>query len=576
MRDFSSPDALMHESFTHRVALGSDSTALMTESSQLSYSELDIQAERLATVLRELGVGPDVPVGVCLPRGQNFIIAILGVLKADGAYVPLDPSSPVRWIKSQLEVAAAGMVITQQADVDRLPHEIHVVLMDDVNLTSGPASAAPVRPRARPDNLAYIMYTSGSTGQPKAVAVPHRAVVRLVTGQEYAKMGPGQVFLFHSPPTFDASTFEIWGALLNGGELAIAPPGIVSVGEIGRLVLRYRVTTAWITAALFSLILEEDPAALRPLRQLLTGGEAVHPASLESARHLLPDTRLVVGYGPTESTVFATTYPIADVGSVEGVPIGRPIKGTVARILDENMSTVPPGVEGELYLAGDGLSWGYLGSPDLTAERFIPDPLSALPGSRIYRTGDKARWRADGIIEFRGRLDDELKIRGHRVEPMAIEEVLLRHPDVISAYVTAERNATRGAYLAAYLASRPGAKVEPYVLRSHMAGLVPDHMRPDVYVVRPTLPLTAHGKLDRRRLLDAIPVQSPRETRDHERYRVVRNHSEQCGLWPLRLQIPPGWAPIGMEGSRSDCMAYVRRTWTDIRPSHLQGPVNRR
>jgi amino acid adenylation domain-containing protein len=563
---------LIQESFTEQAVRTPDAIALITPNNQLSYSELDVRAEMVASVLRQLGVGPDVPVGLYLSRSDDLVVAMLGVLKADGGYIPLNPSSPQRWIESQLEIAAARVVITRRADAGHVPGNVHAVVMEEVSHTVSSGAGARGRSRACPDNLAYIMYTSGSTGQPKAVAVPHRGVVRLVTDQDYAALDQEQVILFHTPSTFDVSGFEIWGALLNGGRLVIPPPGIISVGALGRLIRRYEITTIWITAPVFTMILEEDPEALRPLRQLITGGEAVPPASLQAARRLLPDTSLIVGYGPTESTVFATAYPVASDGPIEGVPIGRAIRGTAAYILDESMRLAPPGTDGELCLAGDGLAWGYLGSPDVTAERFVPDPLSTEPGSRLYRTGDNARWRADGIIEFRGRLDDEIKVRGRRLQPMAIEHVLLTHPDVISAHVMAESNATRGTYLVAYVACRPGAEVEPRTLRSHLAELVPEHMWPDVYIVRPALPLTAHGKLDRRRLLDADsgkPLTAPHD--GDGQYQVVRNHSDQYALWPADLQVPVGWALTGTEGSRSHCLAYLRRTWTDIRPAHLRG-----
>lgn len=561
---------LVHELFALQAARHPGAIAVLSARGQLSYSELDSKAEGLAAVLRAAGVKPDVPVGVHLPRGEDFIVAILGTLKAGGGYVPLDPASPSRWLEGQLETASIPIIVTSRADAGRLPGDARLLVFEDLTPDSGTCQRAPAQRSASPDSLAYVLYTSGSTGQPKAVAVPHRAVVRLVTGQEYAAMGPGEVFLFHSAPTFDAITFEIWGALLNGGRVVIAGPGVVPIGELARLIQDYQVTTAWLTAALFSLIVEEDPGALRPLRQLLTGGEAVPAASLAAARRLLPGTSLTVGYGPTECTVFATTYSVRGDDPVEGVPIGRPIGGTAAYILDERMKPVPPSTEGELCLAGEGMAWGYLGAADLTAERFVPDPYSPVPGGRLYKTGDRARWRADGTIEFCGRLDDEVKIRGHRVDPVAVEQALITHPDVMSAYVAAEKTAIRGTYLVAYLACRAGSEVDQPALRRHMAGLVPAHLCPDVYIVRSALPLTAHGKLDRRRLLDGDHGRPPRASRhDNQRYAVAVNGRGQYALWPAALPLPAGWTGAGPVGSRNECLAHVRRVWQDIRPAHM-------
>jgi amino acid adenylation domain-containing protein len=560
---------LIHELFARQVARRPNAIAVLSERGQLSYSELDAKAERLAVVLREAGVKPDVPVGLRLPRSEDFIVAIVGILKAGGGYVPLDPASPRPWLEAQLQTASVPIVVTSRAYAESLPGDVRSLVLEDLAPDSGISQTAPAQPSPGPDNLAYVMYTSGSTGQPKAVAVPHGAVVRLVTDQEYVAMGPGEVFLFHSPPTFDASTFEIWGALLNGGRVGVAGPGVVSIGELARLIRDYQVTTAWLTAALFSLVVDEDPGALQPLRQLLAGGEAVPAAALTTAHRLLPGTSLKVGYGPTETTVFATTYPVEGDGPVEGVPIGRAIGGTATYILDEYLRPVPPFTEGELCVAGEGLAWGYLGAADKTAERFVPDPYSPVPGGRLYKTGDRARWLADGVIEFCGRLDDEVKIRGHRIDPVGVEQALLTHPDVVSAYVTAEKNAARGTYLVAYLSCSEGSEVDQPALRRHAMSLLPAYLCPDVYIVRRALPLTAHGKLDRRRLLDSDRARPPRASHpDSLRYEVAVNGRGQYALWPAGPPLPAGWTAAGPAGSRDECLAHVRRAWPDIRPAH--------
>ncbi|HYG65509.1 MAG TPA: amino acid adenylation domain-containing protein, partial [Thermoanaerobaculia bacterium] len=350
-------------------------------------------------------------------------------------------------------------------------------------------------------NLAHVLFTSGSTGRPKGVAVSHRNVVRLVRESRFADLGPDQVFLQFAPLAFDASTLEIWGSLINGGRLALFPPGPASVEELAGVVAEQGVTTLWLTAGLFHRMVEARPAGLESLRQLLAGGDVLSPAHVRQALEMLPGCTLINGYGPTENTTFTCCHAMTDPGAVEApVPIGRPISNTRVYVLDGHLLPVPPGTYGELYAAGDGVARGYVRRPELTAERFLPDPFAASPGGRLYRTGDLARFRADGTVEFLGRNDQQVKIRGFRIEPGEVEAVLAEHPAVSAAAVVVRRDGQAGgeARLAAYFI--PREPVEAGELVRHLERRLPSYMVPADFVSLAALPLTANGKVDRRAL----------------------------------------------------------------------------
>ncbi|WP_433202977.1 amino acid adenylation domain-containing protein [Nocardia sp. CA-107356] len=556
-------DTVVHGRVLQWCTRTPDSVALEFGDSRVRYAELATAARRIAAGLRRHGVGPDVPVGVHLPRSEKLVIAHLAVLAAGGAYLTLDPAQPDKALADQIAIASVPVVITDRATGDRLPNSVRTLLFDD--LVDHPAE--PLSDSVGPDHFACIMFTSGSTGKPKAVAIPHRAVVNLVTTQNYMTVGSHQCYLLHTAPTFDPSIFETWGALLNGGRLAIAPPGPPSVGELARLVRDHGATATFLTPTMFRLILEEQPHALRPLRDLLLGGEAIFPAHLELAGRHLPDTSIIVGYGPTESTVLVTAHVQRSADPLPAaVVIGHDIAGVRTYILDEDLNPVPDGDAGELCIAGAGLACGYLGAPDLTAERFAPDPHATRPGDRLYRTGDRVRAIGYGGMEFLGRLDNQLKIRGRRIEPGEVEQALLDHPDVVTAYVTAEQNDRRGKYLAAYVTLRTESTSDDSDLRGHMTSTVPDHLRPDIYVLRTEASVTSHGKLDRRRLLDGA---APPPTSNYipTVRTVVVNEDDQYAIWPAHRRAPTGWTSIGRPGTVDECKELVRRLWSDIRPA---------
>lgn len=368
----------------------------------------------------------------------------------------------------------------------------------DDELDLGREPDTPPDSEAGPLDPAYVMFTSGSTGVPNPVEIPHRAIVRLVRDSDYVELGPHETLLAFAPAAFDASTFELWGALLNGARLVIAPPGPLTTGELADLVERESVSTLWLTAGLFRRVVDDRPEMLRPLRQLLSGGDVLSPDHVQRALDVLqPGATLVNGYGPTETTTFACAHRMWAGEAIEGpIPIGRPIAGTRVYILDANREPSPVGVTGELYIGGDGVALGYPNNTSLTEERFSPDPFSSLPGARMYRSGDLARWSGDDTIEFLGRADRQLKIRGFRVEPGEVEAVLRSHPDIADVAVTPIQRTTGDRGLAAYVVARAGANPSTSELRSHVAHRLPSHAIPAAWAQLDLLPLTQNGKLD--------------------------------------------------------------------------------
>jgi len=470
-------------------------TALVFDGGSISYAELNRRADRLARRLAHAGVGLDGRVGVLLERSPELVVALLAVLKAGGAYVPLTPDVPGPRGQRMLRDADARVLITTR-DMAAGFGPFDGALIDvEEDLEAGPTREE--RPRPGRDNLAYVMYTSGSTGTPKGVAVTHKNVMRLVCEARFASLGADEVFLLFAPVAFDASTLEIWGPLLNGARLVVAPPGLPRVDELGEVIRRHGVTTLWLTTALFNLMVDERCRDLAQVRQLLTGGEVASPEHVARVQRELPGCRLINGYGPTETTTFATTA-ILDGASTEGtrLPIGGPIQNTRVYVLDPALRLQPIGVVGELYIGGAGVARGYHREPALTAERFLPDPFAGEPGTRMYRTGDLVRWRVDGQLEFLGRVDNQVKIRGFRVEPGEVQSHLAAHPDLREAAVAARPTDGGGHELIAYVVRAPDTAVSAEDLRRFLRGSLPGHMVPSAFVWLDRLPLNANGKID--------------------------------------------------------------------------------
>ena len=498
--------ATVHELVERHAERTPEHVALVAGDTALTYRELNRRADVLAARLRALGVGPGAIVGVAMERSPEVIIGYLAALKAGAAYLPLSVNDPPERLAFIVADAGAAVLLTRRGPAAAAPvGSVPVVEVGEAPAEAGGVPAAGVH--VTPDDLIYVMYTSGSTGRPKGVAVPHRGIVRLLFNQDrYVRLGPDDVILQSTALSFDVSAFEIWGALVHGARLVLYPGAVPTVREIREAIRRHGVTTMWLTPAVFNMVIDEDPEALAPLRQLDLGGEALSVSHVARAASILRTTQLINGYGPTECSVAATAYPIAPPvdPAAASIPIGPPIANTTAYVLDRHLSPVPIGVPGELYLGGPGVARGYVNRPEETAARFIEDPFSADAGARLYRTGDRARWRADGMLEYLGRLDAQVKIRGLRIELGEIETVLGRHPSVREAAVLV-REDPAGKRLVAYVA---GAGVGPDELREHVRRTLPVYMVPAAFVALDALPLTPNGKVDRRALaaLGEAPV----------------------------------------------------------------------
>jgi amino acid adenylation domain-containing protein len=496
-------DATIAEAFRAQVARDPDAVAASCDGQVLRYGELDQRSNRLARRLRALGVRADARVGVCLRRSLDLPVALLGTLKAGAAYVPLDAAYPAERLAFMLADAGVSVLLTEERLAASLPRGTHAVVRLDADGGAIAAeSAEPFASGATPDTLAYVTYTSGSTGRPKGVEVRHRGVLRLLFGVDYVRLGPDQTLLQLAPVSFDASTLEIWGALLHGGRCALFPGERPTARDLGRAIAAEGVTTLWLTASLFNAVVDEAPEVLAPVRQLLIGGEALSVEHVRRALACLPGTRIVNGYGPTESTTFTCCHEIPrPLGEgVRAIPIGRAIGNTRTYVLDRGLRLVPAGVAGELFIGGDGLARGYLGRPALTAERFVPDPFAARPGERLYRTGDRVRRGPDGTLEFLGRFDHQVKVRGFRIELGEIESALRRHPLVADAVVVVREDRPRDHRVVGYVARRDGAALGPQDLRAELQARLPEYMVPSAFVVLDRLPLGAAGKVDRRAL----------------------------------------------------------------------------
>ena len=495
-------DQCIHQIFEDQVRRAPDATAIVFEGEHLSYGELNCRANRLARFLTAQGVGPEAPVGISVKRSLEMIVALLGILKAGGLYVPLDPAYPDERLTFMLEDVKPSLVIAEDETAERLPpHSAQVFCIDGDWATLSEYSEENLPGAALPESIAYIMYTSGSTGRPKGVSVTHRSVVRLVDEPNYVTLNSSDVLLQLSTLSFDASTFEIWGSLLNGGRLAVMPPGTPLLEDLAEALGRHQISTLFLTTGLFQQFVQAYPASLGKVRQLIAGGEAMPVRSSEIVLEEAPFCRLVNGYGPTENAVFTACHAVESRDGIGiSVPIGSPISNTRVSILDRDFAPAPIGVPGELCTGGDGLARGYLNQPEITAEKFIPDPFAAEPGGRLYRTGDLSRYRPGGAIEFLGRMDHQVKIRGFRIELGEIEEALRSHPGVSDVVVIMREDEPGDKRLVGYVVAKDEIGASGTELRQYLKRKLPEYMVPAWILEVPELPLTANGKVDRRAL----------------------------------------------------------------------------
>ncbi|MBO3747616.1 amino acid adenylation domain-containing protein [Streptosporangiaceae bacterium NEAU-GS5] len=496
--------------FERQAATTPDAVALVAGAETVTYRELDQRADKLARELVARGAGPQSIVGVALPRSAEFVVAMLAVLKAGGAYLPIEPAYPAERVEFLLRDARPTLLVTSSRVAAALPHDgLPLVLVDQPRGAYGPA----LPPREEhPDQLIYVMYTSGSSGVPKGIAVTHRGVAGLARDRRFDGGGHQRVLL-HSPLTFDASTYELWVPLLRGGRVVVAPPGEVDADGLAAMLAEHKITSVWLTAGLFAVIAEERPGCFAGVREVWAGGDVVPPAAVEKVLRACPGVRVVNGYGPTETTVFTSCHPVASAEEVGDVfPIGRPMDNMWGYVLDGALRPVAPGTVGELYVAGAGLALGYHGRIALTGERFVASPYGR-PGERMYRTGDLVRWTDGGALEYVGRADFQVKVRGFRIEPGEIETVLEAHPAVARALVIARAGRQGGRQLVGYVVPSGGdsagdlanfelhSSASPAELRAFLRERLPEYMVPSAIVVLSRLPLTANGKVDR----DALP-----------------------------------------------------------------------
>ncbi len=531
--------------FEEQVKATPDSTALLFGDQRITYRELNRRANQMAHYLHAQGVRAEDRVGLCLDRSPALIVAVLGILKAGGAYVPLDPGYPASRLAFMLEDAAVTLLLTEQQLAASFQNQnVKTICIDRRAADIAACDETELQSDTGADSLAYVMYTSGSTGKPKGVAVTHKNIVRLVKNTNYANFSSDEVFLQFAPISFDASTFEIWGSLLNGARLALMTPGAASLDELGCALKRYQVTTLWLTAGLFHLMVDTHLDDLRGLKQLLAGGDVLSAPHVRKVVTELKNCRLINGYGPTENTTFTCCYPVDNPAAINGsVPIGRAISNSYVYVLDQHLNPAPIGIPGELYIGGDGLARGYLNQPELTAAKFITDPFRNGDGTQLYRTGDLVKRRATGELDFLGRIDSQVKVRGYRIELGEVETVLSQHDSVRDAVVIVR--ADQGdKHLAAYVVPRAGTTPTANDLRVFLSERLPSQMVPSLFVLLEELPLSANGKIDRAALA-AIKANAGNYAEAQERCVQPQDKLELKlqRIWERVLAV----SPIGMD-----------------------------
>ncbi|WP_414584330.1 amino acid adenylation domain-containing protein [Scytonema sp. PCC 10023] len=520
-------DLCIHELFETQVEQTPDAVAVVFENEQLTYRELNAKANQLAHNLRSLGVGPEVLVGICVERSLLMIIGLLGILKASGAYVPLDPTYPQERLTWMLSNSQVSVLLTQkQMLVGQEFDELHLVSLDTDWEVISHESEENLVSKTTPENLAYIIYTSGSTGQPKGVLVTQQNLVHSTRARIAYYRKPVTSFLLIPSFAFDASVACIFWTLCQGGTLVLFQEGFQKdIWQLTKLIVQHQVSHWLSVPSLYSTLLATiDPDLLVELHTVIVGGESCSTELVERHRLSLPHTSLFNEYGPTEATVWSSVYNCQNYDLKNSVPIGRPIANTQIYLLDSHLQPVPIGVPGEVYIGGLGLAKGYLNRPDLTEEKFIPNPFNKSKESdRLYKTGDLVRYLADGNIEFLGRIDNQVKVRGFRIELGEIEVVLTQHSEVKEAVVMAQQDATGNQYLVAYVVPKQKAVPKSSELRRFLKEKLPEYMVPKVFVMLEALPLTPNGKVDRR----ALPIANQTRCDDDTIYVAPRTSIEE-------------------------------------------------
>ncbi|RPI02586.1 MAG: amino acid adenylation domain-containing protein, partial [Calditrichaeota bacterium] len=503
-------DKTLAHLFEQAAAVFPHAVAVTDPIEAVTYKELNERANRLSRLLMDNGVIPGSNVAIYMERSVEMIIAVVAVIKAGACYVPLDLAYPAHRLAFMLQDTKAHIVLTHSSLIDKLPAEqFNMMLLDHQRQSLEMQEAGNPSDSASPLSPAYIIYTSGSTGLPKGVVVPQRAIVRLVKNTNYVDLTPDHIIAQVSNSAFDAATFEIWGALLNGAKLVIFPKDVLLSSRLFVEQLNeQRISAMFLTVAYFNQIAREFPGAFKSVKYCMFGGEAADAATI---RHVLkndPPPSLINAYGPTENTTFSNCYEIHRVDDKSNnIPIGKPIANSTCYVLDEHLHICPPGVPGELFVGGDGLALGYHNRPELNAERFVANPFST-PDNRLYRTGDLVRYLPDGAVEFLARIDQQVKIRGFRIELGEIEYQVKQHSSIADAVVLARENRLGEKQLAAYVVPAADADVDIDAMRTFLAEKLPDYMIPAFFIKMQVIPLNANGKVDRQALPDPAMDQS--------------------------------------------------------------------
>ena len=502
-------DATLPALFAEQARRRPDATAIRHDGRTVTYAQLDAASDRVARRLRALGVAAEARVGVAMDRSPQMVASILGVLKSGGAYVPLDPAYPADRLSFMVADSGASVLIVDRDLPPSLAAHAGPVLpvhgiLDE---SSEDDSDRPLSTTGWGESIAYVVYTSGSTGWPKGSGITHRGIIRVCRDTDFISLSSDERVAQCSTASFDVAAWEIWAPLLNGATMVIIDrDDVVSHSALASRIREEGVTTLFLTTALFHQVAADAPETFAGLRDLLIGGEAADPTAARRAISAMGRGRLLNLYGPSESATYASWHHVDRIEEgAKTIPIGLPVAHTTLYVLDAAMRPVPDGVPGELYVGGDGLSRGYLGRPGLTASRFVPHPFSAEPGERLYRTGDRVRRLPSGALEFLGRLDDQVKVRGFRVEPGEVEAALHAHPAVAEAAVVVRRDSAGVASLVAYVVGPHGTDPGPAEVRDFLAARLPAYMLPAAIVPLPAIPLTPGGKVDRRALPEPAP-----------------------------------------------------------------------
>jgi surfactin family lipopeptide synthetase A len=525
-----SPYVSVHQSFAEQAKQTPDALAVACGEHSLTFAELDQRSNQLARHLCSLGVEAGVTVAICVERSLEMLVGVMGILKAGGAYVPLDASHPLERLEYILADCKAPLLLTQRhlPPPGRLPHQLRRICLDSdwSEITQNSPDSPGIE--VSPEDLAYVIYTSGSTGRPKGVLITHGNLAQSNAARiNYYQAATGR-YLLLSPISFDSSVAVIFHALCTGGSLVLPEPEFNwDLRQLAEVIAGNQVSHTLCVPSLYTELLEvAQPAQLASLRSVIVAGEACTKQLVDSHYRLLPNASLFNEYGPTEATVWSTVYACDPAAYYSTVPIGRPIANTVTYVLDRNLQPVPAGVPGELYIGGDGVARGYLNQPALTREKFVADPFSAASDRRLYKTGDLVRYLADGNLEFLGRLDQQVKIRGLRIELAEIETALGEHPDVREVVVAAEENASSGLHLVAYIAARGEYATSGAELKAFLKARLPAYMVPGVFNFVAALPRTANGKVDRSALAQCattqdLPSTTPAVPRDYVEARLL-------------------------------------------------------